>query len=74
MAGADYFHCTVCGGKVFFDAKIDWTETYAAQDDAYMHGVSVVALCETCNQTHKIVVVERQEGENENRKYKGDAQ
>jgi hypothetical protein len=28
MAGADYFHCDVCGCKAFYDANIDWEETF----------------------------------------------
>lgn len=64
MAGADYFHCDVCGGKAFYDAHLNW------DCDAEMSGRSdlpaldytgdIRALCDDCAKTHVVVVVERE--------------
>lgn len=70
MAGADYYHCAVCGGKAFYDANIDWEYQHVGRDPEddwngplsrppYLHGVSVVALCADCWKTHEIKVVRR---------------
>lgn len=52
MALCDYHLCAVCGGKAFYDAS--------CSNDSYLDMVergAVKALCYTCEQTHKIVVV-----------------
>ena len=57
MAYADYFHCRVCDGKVFYDANIDWDYQHVGREDGEV--ASVVALCDDCFKTHEIVVQPR---------------
>ena len=50
MAKADYMLCSVCDGKAFYDAGIDW----------FYFGGQVAALCDDCAKTNEIVVRKRQ--------------
>ncbi len=63
MAFADYFLCSVCEGKAFYDANLnyDWNEEPERRyrSDGYplpCGAGNMHVLCEDCVQTHEIVV------------------
>lgn len=64
MAGADYFHCDVCGEKTSYDANLNWdtASVLAGRDDLpVLDNVGDIAVvCTACVKTHKVVVVERE--------------
>lgn len=60
MAAADYYSCDRCGHKAFYDANVDWGSSYLKVDE-FGTPLSVTMLCETCFETHAIVVRARRE-------------
>lgn len=67
MAMADYFLCSVCGGKCFYDANLNWqmsTMQDPIPDDEKVRGTwcrldycgDLAALCRDCAKTHQLVV------------------
>lgn len=65
MALIDYKLCAVCGGKVFYDANcchsypwMDYPDDNPAMYDQW-ESDGHKALCPSCFETHKVVVVER---------------
>ena len=58
MAYADYMHCPLCDGKVFYDASINWEYQHVAHGE-FGEPLSVVALCDDCFKTHEIIVQPR---------------
>ena len=74
MALADYRLCDVCGGKAFYDANLNYEESTADRPSyrvagdarAFQQGTldylgDWAVLCSTCAQTHKTMIVQRED-------------
>ena len=48
MAGGDYFSCTVCGRKTFYDSDVDYEYSSVGE---------MASLCKECSKTLRIAVV-----------------
>lgn len=59
MAGADYYHCDLCGCKAFYDANLNYDyencdpETYAPKLERVG---AMKVLCDDCAKTHDVII------------------
>ena len=62
MAYSDYRLCDVCGGKAFYDARLNYDleaapeERLPGRDYGLDHVGAWVVLCQDCAKTHDIVL------------------
>lgn len=54
MAGGDYKSCDVCHGKTYYDADVEYEESYLGPHKA---------LCTACDLTHDIVIIRKTEAD-----------
>jgi len=62
MASSDYKLCDNCGRKAFYDAVVEdphYVATYDYRVAREWNPIGIAVLCEHCNLTHKVIIVER---------------
>lgn len=63
MAHIDYCQCSVCEGKSFYDAHLDFEDVAVGSDvrQLPMRCGDYAGLCIQCAKTHKLIAVKRDE-------------
>ncbi len=57
MAITDYYLCDVCGDKTFYDAELDYGDTWGSNYQPMPRGVGdMKVICKQCTETHQVVV------------------
>lgn len=59
MAGADYYHCDVCGSKAFYDADLQYdfgkpVEYGCGSKLGYVGDMA--AICDACSEKYEVIV------------------